>query len=217
MKNAIRISVKKPCTEKFENFSKTPAGGFCGSCQKEVIDFTTMTSKELLKHFNNTKEVTCGRFKPSQLKTHGSIMNTKTNTSFASRGIAVMGFSLLSLCGVSNMQAQEVAGNDKTTPTELNILGEAVVMGKIAIEKYTVSGTVIDEENLPLAGVNVVLKGSTEGIVTDLDGKFKFPRALDVDDTLIFSYIGYNPQEYSVLADASKNTDIKITFDLNGV
>ena len=214
MKNAIRISVEKPCSEKFENFSPTSAGGFCDSCQKEVIDFTEMTSQEIMEHFSSTSEKTCGRFKPSQLQKHKPMISRPSN-SFVSRGLAIMSFSLLSLCAVSNMQAQEVVSLE--VPTELMVLGEPAVMGKIAIQQYTVSGTVIDEENLPLAGVNVILKGSKEGVVTDLDGKFEFPRALNADEVLVFSYIGYNPQEYKVVADASKNTDIKNTFDLSDI
>jgi len=216
MKNAIRISVERPCSEKFENFSKTNAGGYCDSCQKEVIDFTAMTSEELLNHFSNSNDKTCGRFKSSQLKIHTPIMNTSLNNSFVSRGLAVMSFSLLALCAVP-MQAQEVAGNETTTQTELSIMGEAIVMGKVAVEQYTVSGTVVDEENLPLAGVNVVLKGTREGVVTDFDGKFEFTRQLDVDDVLIFSYIGFNPQEYRVVADAAKNSAIKIIFDSSDI
>lgn len=217
MKNAIRISVEKPCSEKFENFSATAAGGFCDSCQEEVIDFTAMTSEELVKHFSNDSGKTCGRFKTSQLKTYEPIMNNTSNRSIVSRGLAIMSFSLLSLCAVSNLQAQEVASNEILAQIESNILGRTMVMGKIAIEQYTVSGTVIDEDNLPLAGVNVVLKETSEGIVTDLDGKFEFPRQLDVNDVLIFSYIGYNPQEYTVVADASINRDIKIIFNFSDI
>ena len=215
MKNAVRISVKKPCSEKFDNFSKTAEGGFCDSCKKEVIDFTTMTSEELINYFSSSTGETCGRFNPSQLKTYKPMISNKSNSSFVSRGLAVMSFSLLSLCAVSNLQAQEVANNEPI-PIESRILGE-VVMGMIAVEQYTVSGTVLDEEKAPLAGVNVVLKGTSIGVVTDLDGKFQFPKPLDVDAILIFSYIGYNPQEYKVVADASKNMDIKITFDLSNI
>ena len=38
--------------------------------------------------------------------------------------------------------------------------------------KVTVSGTVYDESNLPMIGVGVVLKGTTNGVATDIDGKY---------------------------------------------
>lgn len=215
MKNAIQISVAKPCSEKFENFSPTATGGFCGSCQKEVIDFTTMTSKELVKHFNTTAGKTCGRFKASQLKIHKPMMSHKTNASFVSRGLAVMSFSLLSLCAVSNIQAQEVVSNEPLT--ELTVLGETMTMGKISIEKHTVTGTVLDEENLPLPGVNIVLKGTAIGTQTDFDGKFEFPKTLDLNDVLVFSYIGYGKKEYTITEPLSKAIDITINFDSHDV
>jgi len=217
MKNAIRISVEKPCAEKFENFRQTSAGGFCDSCQKEVIDFTAMTSEEIGNHFSTSSEKTCGRFKSSQLKTYEPMISNKANTSFVSRGLAVMSFSLLALCAAPNLQAQETASNEIKPQSELSILGEVAIMGKIAVEQYTVAGTVLDEENLPLAGVNVVLKGTSEGVVTDFDGKFEFPRKLDVDDVLIFSYIGYNSREYTIVDDVAKNKTINITFSLSDI
>ena len=211
MKNAIRISVKTPCFEKFENFKETPNGGFCGSCQKEVIDFTTMTSEELFLNFSNITDQTCGRFTSAQLKTYESTMHTKT--SFVSRGLAILSFSLLSLCAVSKLQAQDVANHEPSIKTEVSITQQEIIMGDVIVEKYTVKGTVLDEENLPLAGVNVVLKGSAEGTVTDFDGKFEFPRALDVDDTLVFSYISYQPKEYVIEASDSNIIDITINFN----
>lgn len=217
MKNAIQISVEKPCFEKFENFNQTSAGGFCDSCQKEVIDFTTMTSQEILNHFSKNSGETCGRFETSQLKTYKPNMKHQTNTNFMSRGIAIMSFSLLSLCAVFNVQAQDEASHDKSAQTEVSFALQSITQGKIAVEKYTITGTVLDEENLPLAGVNVVLKGSTEGAVTDFDGKFKFPRALEVNDVLVFSYIGYESKEYTITQSSSETIDITINFDLYDV
>ena len=217
MKNAIRISVEKPCSEKFENFRKTAAGGFCGSCQMEVIDFTEMTSKELVKYLSNSSDKTCGRFQVSQLKTHEPMVSSKSNSSFVSRGLIAMSFSLLSLCALSNLQAQEVANNETPMQIESNILGRTIVMGENAVEQYTVTGIVLDEENLPLGGVNVVLKGTKEGTVTDFDGTFEFPRTLDVGETLVFSYLGYDSKEYTVVESESEVIEITISFDASDI
>jgi len=145
------------------------------------------------------------------------MMNT-LNKNFVSRGIAVMSFSLLSLCATSNLQAQEVASNYKPEPIELNVIvGEAMIMGKVATKTHTVRGKVLDEENEPLPGVNVFLKGTTVGVSTDLDGKFEFPRQLEVGDVLVFSYIGFEPQEYQVKKDEPENIDITMTFDYSKI
>ena len=217
MKNVVLVSIKKPCSEKFSNFSKTASGGFCGSCQEEVIDFTKMTSNEIGNYVDSTARNTCGRFKASQLTTYAPIMKHTANTNLVSRGIAMMSFSLLSLCAISEVRAQETANIDHTTKTELLPSNATTIMGRIAVQAHLVKGTVLDEENLPLAGVNVVLKGSTEGVVTDFDGKFEFPRALNVDDTLVFSYIGYEKKEYTIKAGETSSIDITINFDASDI
>ena len=55
MQSSFKLSIQNPCAEKFEDFRPTPAGGFCQSCQKEVIDFTKMTDQELIDYYNQNK------------------------------------------------------------------------------------------------------------------------------------------------------------------
>ncbi len=64
------------------------------------------------------------------------------------------------------------------------------------IAQRTVSGKVTDESGEPLPGVNVLIKGTTTGVQTDLDGNFR----LSVEDgaTLVFSYVGFDSQEVEV-------------------
>ncbi|MDX1326292.1 MAG: TonB-dependent receptor, partial [Arenibacter sp.] len=53
-----------------------------------------------------------------------------------------------------------------------------------------VNGTVTDQDGLPLAGVNIVEKGTSNGTTTDFDGKYQL--SVFANATLVFSYIGYN-------------------------
>jgi alpha-2-macroglobulin len=60
-----------------------------------------------------------------------------------------------------------------------------------------VRGRILDNTNVPLPGVNVVVKGTMIGTVTDLDGQF----SLDIHDThatLVLSFIGYQTHEAEV-------------------
>lgn len=59
-----------------------------------------------------------------------------------------------------------------------------------------VTGTVLDNNGEPLAGVNIVEKGTTNGTLTDLDGNFSIDVAKG--KTLAFSFIGYVTQEVAV-------------------
>lgn len=62
--------------------------------------------------------------------------------------------------------------------------------------KIQLSGNVIDSYNEPLIGVSIMIKGTTQGTVTDIDGHFDL--RVDPDNTLIFSYVGYITQEVKV-------------------
>lgn len=63
-------------------------------------------------------------------------------------------------------------------------------------KKKIIQGVVVDQTGLPIIGANVVEKGTTNGSITDIDGKF----SLSISDNAILqvSYIGYNMQELAV-------------------
>ncbi|MEM1135494.1 MAG: SusC/RagA family TonB-linked outer membrane protein, partial [Bacteroidota bacterium] len=66
-----------------------------------------------------------------------------------------------------------------------------------APEQSVVSGKVIaGNDNSPLPGVSIILKGTATGTTTDLDGNFRMEAS--PDDILVFSYIGYTTQEVTV-------------------
>jgi len=60
-----------------------------------------------------------------------------------------------------------------------------------------VSGAVTDEENQPLPGVNILVKGTNDGTTSDFDGKYTLQVANE-SAVLVFSFIGYESQEVQV-------------------
>ncbi|MBQ8521569.1 MAG: TonB-dependent receptor [Bacteroides sp.] len=76
-----------------------------------------------------------------------------------------------------------------------------------AFAQSTVNGVVKDSAGEPLIGVNVLEKGTTNGTVTDVDGKFTLNVA--PGKTLIISYIGYQSQEVK----AARNLNIILKED----
>src|SRR5690606_17200344 len=63
-------------------------------------------------------------------------------------------------------------------------------------QNRTISGTVSDTMG-PLPGVNVLVKGTTVGVVSDFDGNFTLDGVSDTD-LLVFSYLGFVTQEIPV-------------------
>lgn len=88
--------------------------------------------------------------------------------------------------------------------------GETAVMSLHAeTVELTVSGRVVSEREEPMPGVNIVLKGTTIGTVTDQDGQY----ALSIPDNytspvLVFSFIGYSTVEETVNGRTSININM---------
>ena len=86
------------------------------------------------------------------------------------------------------------------------IKGEKTVVGKVAIpqqQKREITGTVLDEERLPVIGANIIENGTTNGTVTDIDGNFR----LQVDEGAVISisYIGYIDQQINTTGTSTFN------------
>lgn len=64
-------------------------------------------------------------------------------------------------------------------------------------QQITVTGRVTDDKGEALPGVNIILKGSATGQVTDVNGRYGIG-VPGTDGVLIFSFVGYIPQEISV-------------------
>ena len=64
-------------------------------------------------------------------------------------------------------------------------------------EKKSVMGLVTDSDGQPIPGVSIIVKGTTTGVVTDMDGKFQL-EVLVSAEMLQFSFVGMKTQEVSI-------------------
>lgn len=64
------------------------------------------------------------------------------------------------------------------------------------LQQRTITGRVFDSKGTPMPGVNVLVKGTTTGVLTDPSGKYVIP--VSPGSVLLFSFIGYEPQEVTV-------------------
>lgn len=74
----------------------------------------------------------------------------------------------------------------------------------------TIRGTVRDAANSePLPGVNVLLKGTTQGTTTDASGAFDL-RIPDTGSTLVFSFVGYVSQEVEISSQTTLEVSLRV-------
>ncbi len=75
-------------------------------------------------------------------------------------------------------------------------------------QQKAVTGTVVDTENLPLIGVSVSVKGTTNGTITDLDGNYSLS-VPDSKSVIVFSFVGFLRQEITVGTQNTINITLK--------
>jgi TonB-linked SusC/RagA family outer membrane protein len=90
-----------------------------------------------------------------------------------------------------------------------------VAAGTNLYGQYSVSGTVSDTDGNPMIGVSILVKGSTTGTLTDLDGKFALEVANE-NATLEFSYLGFRSQSVEV-SSSNNNVALVMTEDINNL
>ena len=101
---------------------------------------------------------------------------------------------------VENSSLEEVLKNLLGDDVSFKIQGSYIVLSPAGTPapqqaKHTVTGVVTDALG-PVAGANIVEKGTTNGTITDMDGNFTLDVASNA--TLVISYIGYKEQEIAV-------------------
>mgnify|MGYP003111373085 CR=1 FL=1 len=75
----------------------------------------------------------------------------------------------------------------------------------IQAQTQEISGTVVDDQNLPLGGVSVAIKGTNKGTITDFDGKFNIEASMG--QTLVFSFVGFDNKEVEI-----QNAQMNVTM-----
>ncbi|MCK0137098.1 TonB-dependent receptor [Arenibacter sp. S6351L] len=91
----------------------------------------------------------------------------------------------------------------KERETQIKTHNPKVQPGPINLQSL-VSGLITDSDGIPLAGANVVEKGTTNGVTADFDGNFSIQVANE-SATLVVSYIGYSTKDVPLNGQASVN------------
>jgi hypothetical protein len=114
-----------------------------------------------------------------------TIIIMKTKIKFPQKNSGLFAILMIALLSYNPMYAQT-----KTTASSAQ-----------SSEEITVKGSVSDD-NGPLLGASINLKNSKIGTVSDENGAFTFPKALQPGDILVFSFLGYEMKEIKI----QKNT-----------
>jgi hypothetical protein len=192
----MTVSIPTQCNQDWQTFTPTANGGFCSSCKKEVVDFTTWEPEEIRAYFLKRPHGSCGKFRASQLGNYPS--SSKLNVGSAMKWIApslITASLTLSSAESSAQNIHELIVLSADSQPDQN---ESTLDRRLLVPRE-IRGKVMDDANGPIPGVNVQLKGTTTGTVTNADGEFNLIiNRTSETDTLVFSFIGYLNESISI-------------------
>lgn len=154
----MKITIKEPCHENWNNMAPNDKGAFCLSCKKNVVDFSEKTIDEVKTFFTElpTTENVCGRFKETQLNemSFDHFLNEFMSWKFVQKAAVicflVFGATLFSGCSNSSDhvvgEMEVIQDTVKLSQRALDsINGPKMMLGEPAMEKDTVCKSEVKE------------------------------------------------------------------------
>jgi CarboxypepD_reg-like domain len=197
MKTNFQISIPTPCDEDWGKFTPTSTGGFCGSCQKNVVDFSGMSESQLVAYFRDfptDNQHLCGRFRDDQLQKNYNIESWFPEWNITDKTLHYE-VPITQFRTSSNTISLPLIRKMKMV-RNMTMAVLTFAFAESCGQQKQISGQVVDSEGQPLPGVSISIKNTTKGIASDKDGKYHL--AVDEKDILVFSFVGFERNELKI-------------------
>lgn len=243
MKKKLQISIPTACHENWNEMTPVEKGRFCGSCSKQVIDFSNMSDRQIAQFFKkpSTGSV-CGRFMPDQLDRDIEMPKKRIPwlRYFFQIALPALFFTKASGQNQKPTKMDRHAGDSirYNTDQEMRTLGmilpRTIVPAEVKKQdtitrvvkpvehRVSIKGRVVNEmgEPIPFASIEAGNKGVIA--VADEQGAFCVPvKSLDADSMLLVSSVGFKDQQVQVdkedAVDSELNIQLNTLGELEGV
>ncbi len=197
------LKIDKPCGQEWASMNKTEAGKFCTQCSKTVVDFTSLSDKEIIQLTEQSSEKICGRLSKQQLNRNLLTTQPSANSRFYKilAGLILLGTTENVIASDQlSSQIETTSATEPNAPTNQQVRPYVEPINDSL--RNVVKGQVIDAETkeaLPYS--SVFIKNTKTGVVADMEGKF----ILIIPDSqltdriiLIVTYIGYEKTEITI-------------------
>lgn len=188
------ISIPKPCAQNWVDMDIAEQGRFCQSCQKTVTDFTQLSNEQILQALSSSGN-TCGRITPMQLRTLNAGMLTPEPPRFSWRKFSIAA-TVVSVLSLFRTEAKVIA--PKVAQCQNFSFNKAESKAMVIDDQRTITGKVVDENNEPLPGATIRIKGTSRGTITATDGSFSIKVPLDKKVKLEILFIGFETKEVKI-------------------
>lgn len=187
-----------------------------------LVFMSAVVASEVNAQYKSVREVQISIYaKKSKIKDVFAEIETKTNFKFSYHKEDLAGLNPVNL-EMANVTVAEILTeisrearlqfrqhNNNISISPLSDVRYASTVSQVVIEDIEISGKITDENGEGLPGASVVVKGSTVGTTTNIEGDYKF--SAPADATLVISYVGYVTQE--VLAGSRNVVDVQLDLD----
>ncbi|WP_082893406.1 carboxypeptidase-like regulatory domain-containing protein [Rufibacter ruber] len=185
----LTLTVPQPCQQSWADMTPHSQGRYCPSCQKTVVDFTSMTDADVVEWFAKQKGETCGRFKENQLNRElVAISLPQRKWAWRAALLGITAWLSSTSAEAQSMKTGKVTQPQPTAPSVSPL--KIPAKGQSSIYK----GVVLDSASLqPMPGVTVHLSGTSISILTGVQGEFQLaiPDSAGRNPSLQISFIGY--------------------------
>lgn len=169
--HSISLTIDNPCTQNWDGMIVNDNGKFCTSCNKNVIDFSSLSDAEIIKLLSNTTSNVCGRLNSQQLN---RVIHPKAETQ---NGLSKFWLSfsltaLLSNLGIVKATAQTTTKTEQL-PTNNVSAKHPLSVDNLAVTKIKI--ILIDSlTNEPIPFADILIKELDIKGQTNFEGVFEF-------------------------------------------
>lgn len=227
MSKKIALSIAEPCHENWENMSPDAKGKFCGSCQKQVVDFSNMSDREVAQFFKkpSTGSV-CGRFMSDQLNREIEIPKKRIPWAKHFFTLLLPAF-LISKASAQNSRMGKIMPVEKDT-TRTPMTSEFRTLGMVAPQNIqpfmgdttvcttevitkALKGKIVDEAGNAVPYASIQVGKTLNTYIADEKGEFVInTELLGKNKSLLISSVGFESKEV-VIKDPANFLKIELT------
>jgi hypothetical protein len=174
---------------------------FCSACSKNVIDFSTLSDRQIINLLENNNSRVCGRFYKEQLNRLITPTDTPANPSLSTVLAALL---VVASAGTVSAQTAGLCSDSLQLKSEASLsYSNKKVQPGVIYPGSKIEGKIMDETTKePLQGATVYISSTGFFATTDKEGKFaiNIPASDKTKKTVSVevAYIGYNPRKLIV-------------------
>ncbi|WP_025141997.1 carboxypeptidase-like regulatory domain-containing protein [Pedobacter jeongneungensis] len=189
---SLQLVLTNPCTKQWSEIERADGNHHCSSCNKNILDLSAKSDKELIQFFKNKNDNICGRVLASQL--NRELVLPSPRLSWHWLVPFALGASIISQAQAQNLKPVVVPSEQH--PKSLSLSVEEA--NNLPPLKTIIAGKVVDNlKGNPLNGVEIRIKGDEKVLaITDSNGRFELSlNDKDMLNKFIFNLPGFSKVE----------------------